>query len=118
MATADSRSIFKVTVIVLGLIILLVYGYFQAREFITGPKLELLSPQSGETIASTSPEVVVQGHARNISFLTINGRQIFTDEKGDFGSKLLLAEGYTIITVEAQDKFKRSVKRELQLIVK
>ena len=118
MATADSRPVFKVTIIVVGLLVLLIYGYIQAREFITGPKLELSSPKNGETIASTSPEVVVQGRAQHISFLTINGRQIFTDEKGDFGSKLLLAEGYTIITVEAQDKFKRSVKRELQLIVK
>lgn len=118
MAGIDSRPILKVASIILGLLILLVYGYFQARELITGPRLEISSPKNGETLASTSPEILVRGHAKNISFLTINGRQVFTDESGYFSSTLLLGEGYTIITIEAQDRFKRSVKRELQLIVR
>lgn len=118
MASTDSRSLLKTFVIVFGIIVLLAYAYIQAYDFIIGPQLVITSPKNGETVASTSPEVIVRGHAEHISFLTINGLQVFTDENGDFARKLLLPEGLAIITIEAQDKFKRSTKEELQLIVK
>ncbi len=118
MARNDPRTRLKVGVICIGVIALLLYAYFQARDFLAGPQLVILSPENGITVASTSPEIIVRGHAEHISFLTVNGLQIFTDEKGGFTRKLLLPAGYTIITIEAQDKFGRSVKKELQFIVK
>lgn len=118
MASSNPRLILKISGIVIGLAAILIYTLFQAHEFIAGPKLEIFTPKNGETIASTSAEVLLKGNADNISFLTINGLQVFTDEQGDFSRKLLLPEGLAIITVEAQDKFNRSVKKEIQLFVK
>lgn len=118
MASTNPSSLLKILLICVGVASLFVYAYLQARNLISGPRLEITSPRNGETVASTSPEVIVRGHAEHISFLTINGLQVFTDENGEFARKLLLASGYTIITIEAQDKFKRSVKKELQLVVK
>jgi len=118
MASTNSRSLLKTLVITFGVVVLLGYAYFQTRDFLSGPQLVITEPQNGQTVASTSPEILVRGHAEHISFLTINGLQVFTDENGDFSRKLLLPDGLVIITIEAQDKFKRSVKEELQLLVK
>ena len=118
MRIANPRSLFTLFGIALGLVVLIAYGFFQAHEFISGPSVEIASPRNGETIASTSPSVLLKGTARNISFLSINGLPTFTDENGDFSRTLLLPVGYTIITVEAQDKFKRSIRKEIQLFVR
>ncbi|OHA18741.1 MAG: hypothetical protein A2664_04515 [Candidatus Taylorbacteria bacterium RIFCSPHIGHO2_01_FULL_46_22b] len=118
MARIDTRSALKFSLIAIALLTLLIYGYFQASSIITGPVLTISSPRNGQTVSSTSPSVLLEGTATGVSFLTINGLQVFTNEKGIFARKLLLTEGYNIITVEAQDKFKRSVKKELQLIVR
>ncbi len=118
MSALTSRSIIKWVVALVSLSILSFYAYFQAQSLLQGPKLEITSPQNGATIASSSPEIVVKGSAHNISFITINGLQIFTDEGGDFARTLLLSPGYNIITIEVQDKFKRSISKQLQLVVK
>ena len=118
MISVNPRSMVVFGIVGIILCGFVVYGYFQSRTIITGPILTISSPTNGQTIASTSPEILIRGTARNISFLTIGGVQTFTDEQGAFARELLLPEGYSIITIEAQDKFNRSVKKELQLFVK
>ncbi|HEY4499431.1 MAG TPA: hypothetical protein VJH94_05245 [Candidatus Paceibacterota bacterium] len=118
MSRIHPRLLLKSISIITALLVLLIYGLFQAHEFIAGPTLTIVEPKNGSTIASTSPEVVLKGNAKNISFITLNGLQIFTDENGDFSRTLLLPQGLAIITVEAQDKFNRSVRKEIQLLVK
>jgi hypothetical protein len=52
--------------------------------------------------------VMLQGSAENIAFLSLNGRQIYTDKKGYFQETLVLENGYTVATVQAQDRYGRS----------
>ncbi|OHA27331.1 MAG: hypothetical protein A3C06_00575 [Candidatus Taylorbacteria bacterium RIFCSPHIGHO2_02_FULL_46_13] len=118
MATPDTRALVKITLIIFALVGLSAYAYVQTRAILTGPTLLILSPANGASVASTSPQITLRGEAHNISFITINGLQMFVDEQGKFARTLLLANGYNIITIEAQDKFNHSVKKELQLIVK
>ena len=118
MALKDTRTIIKTTVIAVLLVLIITYTYLQTRDFLTGPQLTITSPENGQSVSSSSPEIILSGETSHISFLTVNGLQVFTDENGTFSRKLLLPEGYTIITVEAQDKFGRSITREIQLIVK
>ena len=61
---------------------LVIYAYVQSREYLRGPVLKVEEPQNGSS--STTSLVALVGHTRNISFLTLNGRQIFTDEQGRF----------------------------------
>jgi hypothetical protein len=60
----------------------------------------------------------VVGEAKNVSYLSLNGRQIFTDESGTFSEKLLLPYGYTIMTLKARDRFGRSRTYTLELVYK
>lgn len=102
-------------IILISLIIILgsVYIYHQSENFLKGPVITLenrtLSPQ-------TEPFFTLSGHAANVAFLSLNGRQIFTDEKGVFSEKLLLLSGYNIIQITARDKFGRDETKTIELV--
>ena len=49
MTVTDPRSLIKIISITVGLLILLSYGYFQARTVIAGPTLQILSPHLRHT---------------------------------------------------------------------
>ncbi len=85
------------------------YIIFQARFMIQGPQLALdIEPNrvQNERIISLS------GTASNITKITLNGRQIFTNEDGYFKEALVLENGYTIATIAAFDRY----GREAQLV--
>ncbi len=88
---------------------------YQARGYLLGPKIVIESPQSGEVIRGAY--LTVKGQALNISSLSLNGRQIFTDEHGFFNEGLLLARGYNIIELTATDKFGRVKKEKREVIL-
>jgi capsule polysaccharide export protein KpsE/RkpR len=105
---------------VIGIIFLatLIFGYalFQARNIILGPVIEIRSPQNGASLDNSLVEI--KGKAKNISRISMNGNQIFTDNEGMFSEKLLLSYGYNIITIKVQDRFNRELERKLELIYK
>ena len=96
--------------------LIVVYGAFRAKSLVEGPDIAITSPQDG---AITSESLTtLSGFAHNISFLTLNGAKIFTDESGAFKERVLLSYGYNIITLEAKDRFGRTAQKTLQLIYK
>jgi hypothetical protein len=91
----------SITVLV-GLIVL--YVHFQARNLIEGPSITL-----SDTPVTIQHErtLTLSGRAENIVKLTVNGREIHTNERGEFTQALVLENGYTVVTLEAQDRFGR-----------
>lgn len=108
------KLILSAVIVVIIVIGLGVYAYLQSREYLRGPVITIKEPTNGAL--STTPLVAVRGNARHISFLTLNGRQIFTDERGVFSESLLLQDGYNIMTLEAKDRFGRTVEKRLELV--
>lgn len=106
-------SSIKIGVVSTTVVLLMVYGVYQARTLITGPKLQLESPLDGS--AFVNPLITIAGNAHNISIITLNDRPISTDQQGNFSEKLLLSPGYTIIKVQASDKFGRETQQLLEL---
>lgn len=90
------------------LIVLSTVGYvgFQARNLIRGPRITL-SPQSTATTTSHARLVTIEGSARNIVKLTFNDKEIHTDNSGAFSHTFMLEQGYSIITLTAEDRFGR-----------
>jgi len=81
------------------------YVLFQARFILAGPQITLTThPQSTQT----ERIVVLEGSAQNIVRMTLNGRQIYTDTNGNFREALILENGYTIATLQAEDRYGRS----------
>jgi hypothetical protein len=92
------------------------YAAFQAEALFLGPRLTIDSPLSG--LSTSTSLVTIEGSASNISYLSLNGEKIFTDEQGYFKEKILLSYGYNIVTLSATDRFGRTVTKSLQLIYK
>ncbi len=89
------------------------YGALKAKDWAQGPRLAVSYPADGSSFRDSL--VSIRGTARNISFLTLNGGKIFTDESGAYDEKVLLSPGYNVVTIEAQDRFGRKVTQTLQL---
>ncbi len=99
------RTLIQLTLAVGFLGLLIVYVLWQARFLIAGPSITLL-----ETPPMYGNERIVPivGIAKNITKITINDRQIFTDANGIFREHIVLENGYTIVTIEASDRYGRT----------
>ena len=102
----------------IGIFVVVIFGYalFQARNIISGPVIKIQTPENGASLEHSL--INIEGVAKNISHISMNDRQIFTDERGAFSEKLLLSYGYNIITIKARDRFGRETKETLKLIYK
>lgn len=87
----------------------LVYMFFQARFLIAGPRLAL---EEELTVVQHDRQIVLEGIAENITAITLNGRKIQTSETGAFSEPVVLENGYTIVTLEATDRFGRTATLE------
>ncbi len=90
------------------------YAYYQTRDYLKGPVLELYAPENGSTHHIGT--VVVEGFAKNISYISVNDKQIFTDQEGNFNEKILLAEGYNVIKISSKDKYQRENQKVLEVV--
>ncbi|MEN9614101.1 MAG: hypothetical protein RLZZ347_408 [Candidatus Parcubacteria bacterium] len=106
----------KSLIILLFVVVISGYALYRSQALRQGPELTLDSPKDGQ-LFSTS-DVEISGTAKNIAFISLNDRQIFTDETGHFSEKLLLPYGYTILKVEAKDKFGKTVVKKVEVVYK
>jgi len=111
MLPRNSVSVHLGTILRLAGIVLLCtfftwYVLFQARNFINGPVITLSNDATQHVYHEQS--LMLTGNAQNIVKLTLNGREIHTNKHGDFSQLLVLENGYTIMTLFAQDRFGRT----------
>jgi Na+-transporting methylmalonyl-CoA/oxaloacetate decarboxylase gamma subunit len=100
----DLRTTLGYCTVFLILSLLVYYISYQARFITTGPIIDLATNE----VVSENRTVILAGKAQNITHIEINGRPIYTDERGYFKETLVLENGYTIATVRAFDRFGRS----------
>ncbi|MCK9351160.1 MAG: hypothetical protein WCT49_06765 [Candidatus Paceibacterota bacterium] len=113
MQTTAKKTLAAASAVVLTSVVL-GYGYFRTKDFLEGPVLSITTPKNGEMFASALIEV--GGTSKNLSFLNLDGRKIFTDKDGIWGEKLLLQPGVNIIEVRATDRFARENKQVLRVV--
>lgn len=95
-------------------VLLALYIIFQARFIIFGPQISVISPRDTEVLSEQL--ITIKGHASNIAGITLNDRQIFTDENGFWEEKLLASAGVSIITVRVRDRFGRENEKSVRVI--
>lgn len=110
----DGKMIIKTLFIAFFVLIIVGYGIFQSQKIISGPKISVTSPTTGQTLAKS--DIDITGVAANISAISLNDRPIFIDESGSFSEKLMLYPGYNIIKLRAEDKFGSKVEKDLELV--
>lgn len=105
MTTGDTPRKFRRPIWAL-LILLAVgwYGFYQAHDLIYGPSLQVEQPVDG-LVVEEQGTILVRGRASRAKKLTLNGREISISPQGEFIERLPLAGRYTIITLEATDRF-------------
>lgn len=113
MITPARRNIAVASILLL-LCLSAAYGLFEARRFLEGPVLSIESPLPGSRLSSV---VHLSGVAKNISFITLNGRQIYVDDEGVFNETLTPSKGYTVLTVEVRDRFGRTERKSLPVVI-
>ncbi len=114
MKKIPTKTILKIILIIGIILIIIGYSYYKSKNFVIGPSIIIKSPQNGITVSRSLIEI--RGTAKNISYISIDDRQIFTNEKGDFKNKLLLFPGYNIISIKARDIFNRTIQKTIELI--
>ncbi len=114
MINKDIKTALKGILILCVVIVIFGYSYFRFQDYLNGPQITILNPQNGELTQNSL--LIVQGQTKNISDMAMNGRKIFTDKDGIFTEKILLLPGHNIITVEATDKFKKILKKRIEII--
>jgi len=107
-------KIFKTAIITIIVIIIAGYTYYQTKDLIKDPLILIDFPSNGMVLNESLVEI--KGSIKNASFITLNDRQIFVDEEGNFKENVLLFEGYNVIKIEIRDRFGRSKSKNLELI--
>lgn len=106
----------KYGLLIILFILLIAYSLYQARALLVGPQIWVENPKDGHRVED--PLVIVEGQSKNIAWISLNDRQIFTDEEGKWSEKLLVSPGLSIMTVKARDRFGREIKKSVQVILK
>ena len=101
--------------IALAVAVLVGYGLFEARKILEGPVITIESPRDGSATSSTG--IMISGTAQNISFLTINDLPSYTDKSGNFSELLSIPPGFTVLTVQAVDRFGRRAAKSVSINV-
>lgn len=116
MIETEGKTIVKVSLFIIIFTVIAGYSYYQARAIIHGPEINITSPKPASTL--DSPLVEIKGNAKNVSFITLNDRQIYVDNEGNFKEELLLSPGYNTWEIEAKDKFGRVVSKKIELVLR
>ena len=103
--TPTLGTILRILSIVLLVGLIVFYVVFQARNILQGPTITMTdtyTPEQHERM------ITLTGKTHNIVKLTLNGKEIYTNEAGDFSHTLILENGYSVTTLRALDRFGRS----------
>lgn len=112
----DVKKIIRISTLSLGILIIVFYSLFQAKNLILGPRFTIDEPTDGQTLLEE--EFIFSGNAHNVSSITLNDSPIFIDENGVFKEKLIAPSGYSIMKLEVKDRFGRSKTEYVHLILK
>ncbi|HRH25791.1 MAG TPA: hypothetical protein PLD99_02495 [Parcubacteria group bacterium] len=101
-------------ILIIGFFVILgIYVVFQGRFIIFGPEISIELPKHG-SIVDTGP-ITVSGKVKNISYLSLNDGQIYTDNEGYFEEKLIAQDGTNIIKITAKDRFGRVREKLIEI---
>jgi len=106
-------SVISVVVIIIG------YAAYRSQYIVRGPIITISYPSATASIVlNDNQPLVIEGDIQNSTSVSLNGRKIYLNERGEFREQLLLAKGYAIITVKAEDRYQRVSQKTLELMIK
>ena len=89
------------------------YALWQGHDLIAGPGISI---EAEPAMVENSRLVFVSGVAENVTALYLNGRPIVTDQNGVFTEGVILENGYSVVSIDARDRYGRSVHWEKPVV--
>ena len=74
--------------------------------------------EAGITQNEGSKIATIRGKAEKAILLTINGREIFIDQAGNFSEVISPLPGYSVVTLFAKDKFGKTAEKKFEMFTK
>jgi len=108
------KKIVKIAGFSVFFLLIILYAFFRSKDLIFGVKIRNINIKNDMTVTSNILEIT--GVAKNAIFLSLDGREISVDQKGDFDETIALLPGYNIINIKAKDKFGNVDEKNYQLI--
>ena len=110
----DSRNILKIFLFLILFLIIIIYASYKLSDWFLGPKLKIFFPIDGQIV--TDDTFYVIGNIKNVKNISINDREINIDQHGNFKVKLIAHTPMTIITVNAVDRYDKSLHKVLRVV--
>ncbi len=110
----NTKNIIRIGIFILGFAIIFGYALFESYDFLKGPNITITEPQNGSSVSTSS--IMIVGKVERIKDLYINNKPVLIDREGNFKEIILLAPGYNISLLSAQDRFKRTIEYKLELV--
>ncbi len=89
------------------------FAYMKMNFILHGVAITATISKSGD-----SSIVQINGSAKNATYLTLNGNEIFIDRNGGFTVPYALLPGLGVVTLAAQDKFGNVSQKQFEIVYK
>lgn len=109
-----AKKILKIGLVSLFFLLIIIFVFFNSQDLIFGVKIKNVNLKDNLKVTDSIFEIT--GRAMNAVNLTLNGREISIDQKGNFKETLALLSGYNIVEIIAQDKFGNSDEKNYKLM--
>src|SRR3989344_4259931 len=106
------ESRFTRIVLIVFFLFVLGYAYFEGRGFLYGPAISV----ENRVMEVDRSFITIEGTARRIATLSMNGETIPVTENGAFSEPYLLAPGYNRIVLTASDRYNKSTERIIEVV--
>lgn len=91
--------------------IIIIFGYEKMSFIVNGVEIKATLEKK-----ENSSLVVIKGTAEKATYITLNGREIFIDKNGNFSEIISILPGFSIITLNARDKFGKTAEKKFEII--
>ena len=108
------KNNFKNIGILIFVLIVFFYGIFKSKDYFSGPIVNIISPKNWDTISTKT--FFIEGNAKNVKSLKINGRNILIEENGNFKEEFISKYPYTLIVIDAFDKYNEKKEEILKVV--
>lgn len=110
----DIKKIVKISSLSVFFLVIVAYAFFCSRDLIFGVKIKNVNIADGTKVAESVQKIT--GNVKNAVKLSLNGREISVDQKGNFEETVALLSGYNVINIKAKDKFGYSDEKNYKVI--
>jgi hypothetical protein len=96
------------------LFIIIIFFSYEKMSFIwKGIKIQAtLEEKTDSSLA------IITGNAEKAVYVSLNGREIFIDKNGNFSEPISMLPGFSIVTLNARDKFGKTAEKKFEIVKK